>query len=157
MMPKLIPPITTVEQALSYKRHLEVLAPDVTFLMSLYLAPFNDTLEAKAAGVRGINSYPAGVTTNSASGVVDHAQLYPVFAAMEEQDLILTYMASRRRVVTSPSSMPKKHFSPPSSTSIGASQNVVSFSSTARPPRRLRRSKAAARTWLKWFLHTICS
>lgn len=37
VMPNLVPPITTVEQALSYKSHLEVLAPDVTFLMSLYL------------------------------------------------------------------------------------------------------------------------
>lgn len=92
VMPNLVPPITTVEQALSYKSRLEVLAPDVTFLMSLYLHPSmtpSTIKEAKAAGVRGIKSYPAGVTTNSASGVVDYAQFYPIFAAMQEQGLVL--------------------------------------------------------------------
>ena len=60
--------------------------------MSLYLHPSITLLtiaEAKAAGIRGVKSYPAGVTTNSSSGVVDYAQFYPVFAAMEEHDLIL--------------------------------------------------------------------
>jgi dihydroorotase len=92
VMPNLVPPITTVEQALSYKERLRNLAPDVTFLMSLYLHPSmtpSTVKEAKAAGIRGIKSYPAGVTTNSASGVVDYAQFYPIFAAMEEHDLIL--------------------------------------------------------------------
>jgi len=90
--PNLVPPITTVERALDYKKQLEQFAPDVTFLMSLYLHPSitPDVIRgAKAAGIRGVKSYPAGVTTNSASGVVDYAQFYPVFRAMEEEDLIL--------------------------------------------------------------------
>lgn len=45
--------------------------------------------EAARAGIRGVKSYPAGVTTNSASGVVDYESFYPVFAAMEEEGLIL--------------------------------------------------------------------
>ena len=92
VMPNLVPPITTVERALSYQKRLQTLASDVTFLMSLYLHPSvtpSTISEAKAAGIRGIKSYPAGVTTNSASGVVDYAQFYPVFAAMEEHHLIL--------------------------------------------------------------------
>lgn len=92
VMPNLVPPITTVQQALSYQKRLEALAPDVTFLMSLYLHPSitpQVVRDATAAGIRGIKSYPAGVTTNSASGVVDYEQFYPVFAAMEEYDLIL--------------------------------------------------------------------
>ena len=92
VMPNLVPPITTVKQALSYQKRLHALAPDVTFLMSLYLHPSitpSTIAEAKTAGIRGVKSYPAGVTTNSSSGVVDYAQFYPVFAAMEEHDLVL--------------------------------------------------------------------
>ena len=60
--------------------------------MSLYLHPSitpEVIKEAKAAGIRGVKSYPAGVTTNSSSGVVDYATFYPVFAEMERQDLVL--------------------------------------------------------------------
>lgn len=60
--------------------------------MSLYLHPTitPDVIkEAKKAGIAGVKSYPAGVTTNSDSGVVDYAQYYPVFSAMEEHDIVL--------------------------------------------------------------------
>lgn len=60
--------------------------------MSLYLHPSitPDIIKsAKAAGITGVKSYPAGVTTNSASGVVDYESFYPVFAAMEVEDMIL--------------------------------------------------------------------
>jgi dihydroorotase len=92
VIPNLVPSSTPVEQALSYQKRLQNLSPDVTFLMSLYLHPSltpSTIKDAKAAGIRSIQSYSAGVTTNSASGVVDYAQFYPIFAAMEEQDLIL--------------------------------------------------------------------
>lgn len=46
-------------------------------------------VEAKRAGSRGVNSYPAGVTTNSSFGVVDYAFFFLVFAEMERQDMIL--------------------------------------------------------------------
>ncbi|GAM82228.1 hypothetical protein ANO11243_002070 [Dothideomycetidae sp. 11243] len=92
VMPNLVPPITTVAHALDYKRRLESVEPNVTFLMSLYLHPdiTRDTVkEAKAAGITGIKSYPAGVTTNSASGVVSYEQFYPVFEEMQAQDMVL--------------------------------------------------------------------
>lgn len=60
--------------------------------MSLYLHPSitpSTVKAAKAAGITGVKSYPAGVTTNSASGVVDYESFYPVFAAMETEDMIL--------------------------------------------------------------------
>jgi len=63
--PNLKPPITTVQQALDYRRRLEALESNVTFLMSLYLHPTitPETVRfAKRAGIRGIKSYPAGVT-----------------------------------------------------------------------------------------------
>lgn len=60
--------------------------------MSLYLHTdiTPDTIrEAKQAGIAGVKSYPAGVTTNSSSGVVDYESFYPVFGAMEEVDMVL--------------------------------------------------------------------
>ena len=36
-----------------------------------------------------MKSYPAGVTTNSGSGVVDYESFYPVFEAMEREGLVL--------------------------------------------------------------------
>ena len=87
-----MPPITTVKQALDYREKLQKLEPNVTFLMSLYLHPSitPDTIkEAKQAGITGVKSYPAGVTTNSAAGVVDYESFYPIFAEMEQQGMIL--------------------------------------------------------------------
>jgi len=92
VMPNLQPPVTTVKRALDYKKELETIEPDVQFLMSMYLheSMTPDTIiEAKKQGITGVKSYPAGVTTNSQSGVVDYASFYPVFAEMERQDLIL--------------------------------------------------------------------
>ena len=46
--------------------------------------------EASATGeVYGIKSYPAGVTTNSGSGVVDYEVFYPVFEEMERCGIVL--------------------------------------------------------------------
>ncbi|KAF1986809.1 Dihydroorotase [Aulographum hederae CBS 113979] len=92
VMPNLVPPVTTVEHALDYKRRLESIEPNVTFLMSLYLHESmtpQAIVNAKKAGIIGVKSYPAGVTTNSSSGVVDYTSFYPIFEAMQEQDLIL--------------------------------------------------------------------
>ncbi|KFY42095.1 hypothetical protein V495_04673 [Pseudogymnoascus sp. VKM F-4514 (FW-929)] len=92
VMPNLVPPITTVSHALEYQKSLQALAPKVTFLMSLYLHPSvtpATIAEAAAAGIKNVKSYPAGVTTNSSAGVVDYSVFYPVFAAMEEHNMIL--------------------------------------------------------------------
>ncbi|KAF2404060.1 dihydroorotase [Trichodelitschia bisporula] len=92
VMPNLVPPITTVSAALEYKQRLQQLDHSVNYLMSLYLHPDvtpATIIEAKKAGITGVKSYPAGVTTNSASGVVDYEAFYPVFAEMERQDMVL--------------------------------------------------------------------
>ncbi|KAK7709410.1 dihydroorotase [Diaporthe eres] len=92
VMPNLVPPVTTVQMALDYKQRLLNVDPTVTYLMTLYLHPSitpEVVREAKKAGIAGIKSYPAGLTTNSESGVTDYQQFYPVFAAMEEEGLVL--------------------------------------------------------------------
>ncbi|KAF2221738.1 hypothetical protein BDZ85DRAFT_264318 [Elsinoe ampelina] len=92
VMPNLVPPITTVKHALDYKQRLQAIEPNVNFLMSLYLHPSitPDTIkDAKKSGITGVKSYPAGVTTNSSSGVVSYEQFYPVFEEMQRQDMVL--------------------------------------------------------------------
>ena len=92
VMPNLVPPVTTVAMAQEYKSRLVALDPSVNYLMTLYLHPSitpDVVREAKKAGIVGIKSYPAGVTTNSASGVLDYEMFYPVFEAMQEEGLVL--------------------------------------------------------------------
>lgn len=95
IMPNLQPPVTTLERALEYRTFLENIAPKTTFLMSLYLCKdLSPELihEAASKGViQGVKCYPAGVTTNSAAGVDpnDFSVFYPVFKAMEEEDIVL--------------------------------------------------------------------
>lgn len=90
--PNLDPPVTTVQHALEYRSRLEALEPRMKYLMSLYLHKSTTPetiIEAKRRGITGVKSYPAGVTTNSSSGVLDYASFYPVFEEMQRQGLIL--------------------------------------------------------------------
>lgn len=68
--PNLQPPIASVSEAVTYRERLQSLAPDVTFLMTLYLCPSitpSVIYEAAKAGIAGVKSYPAGVTTYETS------------------------------------------------------------------------------------------
>jgi dihydroorotase len=96
VMPNLDPPVTTVAAAAAYRdRLVAALASGSQFvpLMTLYLTDATTPVEierARAAGfIIGIKYYPAGATTNSASGVTDLARAYPALAAMERCGLPL--------------------------------------------------------------------
>jgi dihydroorotase len=68
--PNLVPPITTVEHALDYKKRLQETEPKVDYLMSLYLHPDitpATIIEAKKAGITGVKSYPAGLFVTQCS------------------------------------------------------------------------------------------
>jgi len=89
VMPNLVPPVMNAEQAQAYKERILAARPKGTQfepLMVLYLTDNTDPAEiaiAKAAGVTACKLYPAGATTNSASGVTDLKKIYPVLAAMQ--------------------------------------------------------------------------
>lgn len=89
VMPNLVPPVMNTEQAQAYKERILAARPkDSQFepLMVLYLTDNTDPAEiaiAKANGVTACKLYPAGATTNSASGVTDLKKIYPVLAAMQ--------------------------------------------------------------------------
>ncbi|TVY49564.1 putative dihydroorotase [Lachnellula occidentalis] len=92
VMPNLIPPLTSASDALAYKARLREQDPSINYLMTLYL---HESISpavvkgARAQGIVGIKSYPAGVTTNSSSGVLSYEPFYPVFTAMEQCGMVL--------------------------------------------------------------------
>lgn len=95
IMPNLVPPVTTIERVVEYKKQLQELSPKTTFLMSFYLCsdltPELVEEAAKQGVIQGIKCYPAGVTTNSSKGVDpnDFTPFYPIFKVMEKNNLIL--------------------------------------------------------------------
>lgn len=96
VMPNLKPPVTTVALARAYReRILAALPAGMAFepLMTLYLTEATtpqDIAEASASGfVHAVKYYPAGATTNAASGVTDLRRCYPVFEAMQKHKLPL--------------------------------------------------------------------
>ena len=96
IMPNLKPPVTTVQQALAYrKRILTSLPHELTFnpLMTLYLTDNTQPAEIRAAvespHVHAVKYYPAGATTNADSGVTDISKTYAVLEVMEELGLPL--------------------------------------------------------------------
>lgn len=92
VMPNLVPPLTSASDALAYKDRLQKNDPNVDYLMTLYLHEKITPAVikgAKAQGITGIKSYPAGVTTNSSSGVLSYEPFYPVFKAMESCGMVL--------------------------------------------------------------------
>lgn len=91
VMPNLVPPITTVELAASYRERILAQLPEGSVfnpLMTLYLTDsisVEEIYRGKEAGmVTACKLYPAGATTNSDSGVTDLKNIYPVLEAMQE-------------------------------------------------------------------------
>ncbi|MGM0984180.1 MAG: dihydroorotase [Pseudomonadota bacterium] len=89
IMPNLKPPLTTTEMALAYRERILAARPAGSHfepLMTLYLTdntPAEEIERAHASGlVRAVKLYPAGATTNSASGVTDLAHCEAAVAAM---------------------------------------------------------------------------
>lgn len=94
IMPNLVPPVVTATDATAYRERILAAAKGTNFepLMTLYLTEATTPeiiREAKAAGVIAAKLYPAGATTNSASGVKDIRNIYPVLEAMAECGMLL--------------------------------------------------------------------
>jgi len=96
IMPNLVPPVVRSDQAAAYRdRILAALPEGMTFapLMTLYLTEDtdpDDVAAAHASGlVKAVKLYPAGATTNSASGVSNFDHVAPVLEKMAEIGLPL--------------------------------------------------------------------
>jgi len=96
IMPNLVPPVVTSSDAAAYRDRIMAAMPegaDFTPLMTLYLTENTDPEDvARAAAdglVHAVKLYPAGATTNSASGVRDFDKVRPVLEKMAEIGLPL--------------------------------------------------------------------
>lgn len=91
IMPNLVPPVVTSEQAIAYRDRIMAAVPggaQFVPLMTLYLTEATDPEDVRAAHAAGIATavklYPAGATTNSASGVRDFEKVRTVLEVMAE-------------------------------------------------------------------------
>ena len=94
VMPNLVPPITTVEVAHAYHQRIAAAAgPGFTPLMTCYLTDSTEPDELQRGLEYGTwiaaKLYPAGATTNSASGVTDIRKIYPALERMERIGMVL--------------------------------------------------------------------
>lgn len=96
VMPNLKPPVTDVAGAMSYRdRILQALPNGMQFepLMTLYLTQTTTTdivdQAAENDAIKAFKLYPAGATTNSADGVADVKQVYPILEQMQKRGLTL--------------------------------------------------------------------
>ena len=90
VMPNLVPPVVTGADARAYRERILAARPDGAFhpLMTLYLTETSDPDDVERAFREGsataVKLYPAGATTNSASGVRDLGRVRPVLERMAE-------------------------------------------------------------------------
>ena len=96
IMPNLVPPVVKGDDASAYRDRILAALPDgMTFtpLMTLYLTEGTDPEDLAAAHTAGlitaVKLYPAGATTNSASGVRNIANVRAVLEKMAEIGLPL--------------------------------------------------------------------
>lgn len=107
-------------QAQAYHEQLTSLDPSVRYLMSLYLHPSVTPATIRSAAslsaaassssspssgfrIAGVKLYPQGVTTNSEAGVSDLSLFDPVFAAMQDVDMVLNLHGEDARPPPPPS------------------------------------------------------
>jgi dihydroorotase len=90
VMPNLSPPVTRVEEAIAYRERILAALPlgtAFTPLMTCYLTDAADAGEIARGNADGVFTacklYPAHATTNSAHGVTDVRNLWPVLEAMQ--------------------------------------------------------------------------
>lgn len=98
IMPNLKPPITSVKEARAYRERILAARPEGSMfepLMTLYLtdntSPEEIVCVQKSGFIHAVKYYPAGATTNSASGVTDIGKVSAVFEKMQEIGLPILF------------------------------------------------------------------
>ena len=99
IMPNLVPPVVTGDDAKQYRERimsaLNETLPGTDFnpLMTLYLTEQTQAADVVAAArdntILAVKLYPAGATTNSASGVANLDKVMPVLEAMAKHGIVL--------------------------------------------------------------------
>ena len=94
VMPNLAPPVTTAAAAAAYRELILLAAgPGFAPLMTCYLTDETSPDEIARGFGDGVwvaaKLYPAGATTNSASGVTDVRNIYPALERMQQIGMVL--------------------------------------------------------------------
>ncbi len=96
IMPNLVPPVVTAKDAAEYRDRILAAKPRGSGfqpLMTLYLTEDTDIRDLRAAAeiglIHAVKLYPAGATTNSASGVKDFTKVMRVLENMAQIGLPL--------------------------------------------------------------------
>ncbi|MAM61096.1 dihydroorotase [Maritimibacter sp. UBA3975] len=91
IMPNLVPPVVTAADAAAYRDRIMAALPEGQAfepLMTLYMTETTDPQDVRRAAesglVKAVKLYPAGATTNSASGVRDFDKVRGVLEMMAE-------------------------------------------------------------------------
>src|SRR5690349_3948687 len=89
VMPNLVPPVTVVDAAAAYRTRIAAAGGQgFTPLMTCYLTDEASADELARGHGEGVwvaaKLYPAGATTNSASGVTDIRNIYPALERMQK-------------------------------------------------------------------------
>jgi dihydroorotase len=93
VMPNLVPPVTTIETAQSYRERIRQAAgPGFEPLMTCYLTDQADADEIargfEQSAWTACKLYPANATTNSAQGVTDIRNIYPALERMQKIGMV---------------------------------------------------------------------
>ena len=94
IMPNLVPPVTTLEDVISYKERIMAAVPNDYFepYMTLFYQNYDKAfLETVVDEITAIKLYPAGITTNSEGGVssFDIEEMRPTLQAMSDMEIPL--------------------------------------------------------------------
>ncbi len=96
IMPNLMDPIITVQQALAYRTRIQAQIPTAVLfepLMTLYLSPKTQVEDLKSIqptfGIKALKWYPRGATTHSQAGITQIEALYPVLEWMTKTGMPL--------------------------------------------------------------------
>jgi len=97
-MPNIDPPVLNHEDAFAYVERMRRLGADFSIVPCLKITSTcqpDTLLKAGKAGIQVAKQYPLGVTTNSEDGVTSISQLFPLYEAMQEMDMVLSLHGER--------------------------------------------------------------
>ena len=91
IMPNLLPPVDNKKRLLDYKNEILANSKNFTPLMNVFMKEYSESeLKELKDEIFAIKLYPAGITTNSESGVKSLEKIYPVLEMMSEFDIPLS-------------------------------------------------------------------
>jgi len=91
IMPNTIPPITTLEGVLNYKKEILECDDNFTPLMDVFLQDFTETqIQELKSHIFGMKFYPDGITTNSDSGINSIEDIYPTLELLAKYNIPLS-------------------------------------------------------------------